>query len=99
MYLSSADWMPRNLDRRIELMFPVLDESAKRKVIEAVEAQFADNQKARLLLQDGSYQRITPGRSDPVRVQEYLYRQLLEERERTRAVTPVRFVPIEGSRT
>jgi polyphosphate kinase len=99
VYLSSADWMPRNLDRRIELMFPVLDESAKTKVIEAVEAQFADNQKSRLLLQDGSYQRITPGRSDPVRVQEYLYRQLLEERERTRAVTPVRFVPIEGSRT
>ena len=67
--------------------------------IEAVEAQFADNQKARLLLQHGSYQRITPGRADPVRVQEYLYRQLLEERERTRAVTPVRFVPIAGSRT
>jgi polyphosphate kinase len=99
VYLSSADWMPRNLDRRIELMFPVLDESAKRKVIEAVEAQFADNQKSRLLLQSGSYQRITAGRSDPVRVQEYLYRQLLEERERTRAVTPVRFVPIEGTRT
>lgn len=97
VYLSSADWMPRNFDHRVELMFPILDESAKVKVIEAVEAQFADNQKARLLLPEGSYRRINPGRAEPLRVQEHLYQRLLEERERALSVAPVRFVPLQSS--
>ncbi len=99
VYLSSADWMPRNLDRRVELMFPVVDEKNRQRVIEALEAQFADNQKARMLLSDGSYKRITPGRSEPLRVQEYLYQHIQEEHYRAESVTPVRFVPIEGSRS
>ena len=97
VYLSSADWMPRNLDKRVELMFPVVDEKSRQWVMEALEAQFADNQRARLLLPDGSYKRIAPGRSEPVRVQEYLYRRIQEEHYRAVSVTPVRFVPIEGS--
>lgn len=97
VYLSSGDWMPRNLDRRVELMFPVLDEAPRRKVIEALEAQFADNQKARLLLPDGTYRKVSAGRSEPVRVQELLYRKLLEQRERAISVSPLRLVPLEAS--
>ncbi len=96
VYLSSADWMPRNLDRRVELMFPVIHESHKERVIEALEAAFSDNQKARLLKSDGSYDRVSAGRSEPVRSQELLYRRAEEDRERVRAVTPVRFEPLEG---
>jgi polyphosphate kinase len=96
VYLSSADWMPRNLDRRIELMFPIVEESARQKVIDVLEAQFADNRKARVLRPDGSYERVTAGRSEALRVQEYLYRKTVEERERLRSVTPVRFTPIEA---
>jgi polyphosphate kinase len=96
VYLSSADWMPRNLDRRVELMFPVLEESSRRRVIAVLEAQLSDNQKARMLRSDGSYVRVSPGRAEPLRVQEYLYRRALDERERVRSVTPVRFVPIEA---
>jgi len=96
VYLSSADWMPRNLDRRVELMFPVTQEAHKSRVIEALEAAFSDNQKARLLKSDGSYERPGAGRSEPVRAQESLYRRNVEDRERFRAVTPVRFEPIEG---
>ncbi len=96
VYLSSADWMPRNLDRRIELMFPVLEETARQRVIDVLEASFADNRKARLLRPDGSYERVAPGRSDAVRLQEYLYRRTAQERERVRSVTPVRFTPIEA---
>ncbi len=96
VYLSSADWMPRNLDRRVELMFPVLEEAARQRVIEVLEAHFADNRKARALGPDGTYERVVPGRSDAARVQEYLYRRAAQERERVRSVTPVRFTPIEA---
>jgi polyphosphate kinase len=96
VYLSSADWMPRNLDRRVELMFPVLHESAKRRVIEALEAQFRDNQKARMLKPDASYERLSPGKSELIRVQSYLYKLAMQEREQVHSAPPVRFVPIEG---
>lgn len=97
VFLSSADWMPRNLDRRVELMFPVRQEDLKDRVIDILRAQMADNQKARLLKQDGSYDKVSAGRAEPFRVQEHLYTQNLEEQERIRSLTPVRFVPIQGT--
>ena len=96
VYLSSADWMPRNLDRRVELMFPVRQQELKEQVIEIMRAQMADNQKARLLKPDGTYERVAAGRSEPLRVQEYLYQRNVEEQERIRSLTPVRFTPIQG---
>jgi polyphosphate kinase len=99
VYLSSADWMPRSLDRRVELMCPVDDPSGKKKIIEALEAQLADNQKARMLLPDGTYRRVSPGRADPLRVQEFHYRRLQDEHGRALSVTPVRLVPLEGAHT
>ncbi|MGA2263291.1 MAG: polyphosphate kinase 1 [Acidobacteriota bacterium] len=95
VYVSSADWMPRNLDRRVELMFPLLQKAPRERAIQAIEAQFADDQKARLLLPDGSYERIRPGVAEPVRVQEHLYQVLLKEREQISSSPPVRFVPLE----
>jgi polyphosphate kinase len=97
VYLSSADWMPRNLDRRVELMFPLQQQDLKERVIEILRAQMADNQKARRLNRDGTYERVAVGRSEPLRVQEYLYQRKLEEQERIRSITPVRFTPIEGT--
>jgi polyphosphate kinase len=98
VYVSSADWMPRNLDRRVELMFPLIQDSLKKRAIAGLEAQFADTQKARLLRPDGSYERITAGRSESLRVQEYLYRQRLAEQERIRSIAPTQFVPIEAEK-
>ena len=97
VYLSSADWMPRNLDRRVELMFPLQQQNLRERVIEVLRAQMADNQKARRLNQDGTYERVTAGRSEPLRVQEYLYQRNMEEHERIRSLTPVRFTPIQGT--
>jgi polyphosphate kinase len=97
VYLSSADWMPRNLDRRVELMFPVLQQDLKERIIGILQAQMADNQKARSLKPDGTYERVAPGRLDPLRVQEHLYQSGLQEQERVRSLTPVRFVPLEGA--
>ncbi len=96
VYLSSADWMPRNMDRRVELMFPVRQQALKEQVVEIMRAQLADNQKARLLKPDGTYERVAAGRSEPLRVQEYLYQRNVEEQERIRSLTPVRFTPIQG---
>jgi polyphosphate kinase len=96
VFLSSADWMPRNLDRRVELMFPLVHEHAREQVIQALHAAFADNCKARILQPDGSYQRLRPGKDEAVRAQEYLYRTLQNHYQRIRSVPPVRFVPLEG---
>ncbi len=96
IFLSSADWMPRNLDRRVELMFPVLEESARQRVVEALGDQFSDNQRARALKSDGTYERVPAGRLEPCRAQERLYRRLQESHEHRRATTPVRFVPLEA---
>ncbi|HYK89310.1 MAG TPA: RNA degradosome polyphosphate kinase, partial [Acidobacteriota bacterium] len=98
VYLSSADWMPRNLDRRVELMFPILRVPLQEKIIEALEAQFADNQRARLLKPDGSYERISQGRSESLRAQEHLYARTLQERDRVRSIAPMRYAPIEGKK-
>ncbi len=49
VYMASADWMPRNLDRRVEIMFPVEDKDAKERVIDILEIQLADTLKAHIL--------------------------------------------------
>jgi polyphosphate kinase len=55
VYMASADWMRRNLLKRLEIMFPILDPSFKKRVIEILNTFFADNVKARRLLADGTY--------------------------------------------
>jgi polyphosphate kinase len=68
IYLSSADWMPRNFVRRIEVMFPIDDETLRGRILKEILAtQLADNVRARMLLPDGTYQRVVPDK-DAVRV-------------------------------
>jgi polyphosphate kinase len=75
VYLSTADWMPRNLDRRIELFFPVSPD-CRRKVLEVLDFMFQDNVKARRLTADGTYRRKRPLRGEePFRAQLRLYEQ------------------------
>ena len=56
--MGSADWMPRNLDRRVEIVFPVLDEGLKKKVLHILDVEFEDNVKAHILQQDGTYEKV-----------------------------------------
>lgn len=58
VFMGSADWMPRNLDRRVEIVFPVLDEELKKKVLHILDVEFEDNVKAHVLQQDGTYEKI-----------------------------------------
>lgn len=55
VFLASADWMPRNLERRVEIMFPVEDEKLKERVINILDLQFEDNVKKHELMPDESY--------------------------------------------
>jgi polyphosphate kinase len=72
VYIGSADWMDRNLSRRVEVVFPVETPELKQRLIrEMLAITMADNCKARELLPDGSYRRITPAPDQPrVRSQE-----------------------------
>ena len=63
VYISSADWMPRNIDRRIELLIPIDDAACKRKVVHILEACFEDNVKSHRLGPDGVYKRLKPKKS------------------------------------
>ena len=58
VYMGSADWMPRNLDRRVEILFPVLDDEAKKSAKHILEVELSDNTKAHLLKSDGNYEKI-----------------------------------------
>lgn len=61
VFLSSADWRPRNLDRRVEIAFPVEEEKKKQKVINALKNILNDSKKAYLLKENGAYKKINDG--------------------------------------
>jgi polyphosphate kinase len=73
IYLGSADLMPRNIDRRVEVLFPVQDKLMIKHIYDNVLSYYyKDNTKARKLLPDGSYIRIKPQNSDtPLNIQSW----------------------------
>jgi polyphosphate kinase len=65
VFIGSADWMHRNLDRRVEVIAPIRDEQIKRYLRdEVLEAYLRDNVRARLLKSDGNYERLQPGKNE-----------------------------------
>ncbi|ULQ60902.1 hypothetical protein K7I13_06480 [Brucepastera parasyntrophica] len=82
LYLSSADWMPRNLDRRVELMFPILQENIKKNICEILRLYFQDNTKAHYLMPDGIWKRRTPSKNEKkIRCQEVLHNKEKKRKE------------------
>ena len=72
IFLGSADFMPRNMDRRVEVVWPVRDEQLKVKVVDVLSHCLRDNLKSHVMRSDGSYLQNSPGRSKPFRSQERL---------------------------
>jgi polyphosphate kinase len=68
VYISSADWMPRNFHRRVEVMVPIEDPAIRQRLVDTLEVQLADNVKAWRLLSNGKYERM-PGATPPIRSQ------------------------------
>jgi len=95
VFLASADWMPRNFRRRVEIMFPIEDPNLRRRVVEGIlGVVLADNVKARELQSDGTYRRVNPAApGEPsVRCQlefQNMAMELCETSPISRAATPV----------
>ncbi len=103
VYMGSADWMPRNLDKRVEIMFPVEDPDLKEQVIHILKVQLEDNVKAHVLQPDGTYEKIDKRGKALVNAQEQFCQEAIamaKEAEAAAAGHDVRntrvFVPAEA---
>ena len=85
IYMASADWMSRNLDRRVEIMFPVEDARLKKEVKHILDVQLADNVKAQLMQPDGSYKKIKNAPDMPQVEAQQVFCE--EAQEKAKAVT------------
>ena len=77
VYMGSADWMPRNLDKRVEITFPVEDEDLKKRVIEILEIQLSDTLKAHIMQPDGSYAKQDLRGREKLEAQNYFCKQAM----------------------
>ncbi|MDO4554136.1 MAG: RNA degradosome polyphosphate kinase [Lachnospiraceae bacterium] len=99
VYMGSADWMPRNLDRRVEIVFPVEDEDLKERVKDILFIQLADTMKAHILQEDGTYEKVDRRGKESLESQLY-FCQLAqgnvkkEDKVRSRTFEPI-FAPEE----
>ncbi len=99
-YMGSADWMPRNLDKRVEIVFPVLSPDIQRKVQHILDVQLADNLNAHELQPDGSYQKPDLRGKRKISSQNTFMREAEEaaravEREKDPQLTRT-FIPMEA---
>ena len=99
VYIASADWMTRNLEKRVELMIPIEEAPLKRRLVRMLDAFFQDNTQASRILPDGSSQRIVRVKGQKAfRAQEHFYQQAkkaAKAREHERAMTFEPHVPAE----
>lgn len=81
-YFGSADWMTRNLNKRVETVIPVYQTDIKQKLQEILEIYWADNTKSWKLLRDGSYEHIEPvGETPPFAAQDFYFNQIVSEKK------------------
>jgi polyphosphate kinase len=90
VFISSADWMPRNLDRRVELLVPVEDEKCRRKLRETLRTYFKDNTNTWVMKSDGSYTRTVENKR-PFRAQKVLFERARSENEAIKQDRRTRF--------
>ena len=100
VYIASADWMTRNLEKRVELMIPIEEPALKRRLVRILEAFFQDNTQASKLLPDGTSQRLVRSKGQKAfRVQDQFYQQArkaAKAREHERSMTFEPHVPAES---
>ena len=84
VYLGSADWMPRNFDRRVEVAFPIEDETLRTRIIDEILPAFlTDTVKARELQTDGTYKRCQPLKDGKTKQAQLTFRQLARKAQST----------------
>jgi polyphosphate kinase len=94
IFISSADWMPRNLDRRVELLVPIEDSALQARLISILNLTFQDNVKARRLLSDGRYEKPQIGSTTKVvRTQQLFYEQARDAAKQAQKDRYQTFIP------
>ena len=97
IYMGSADWMPRNLDKRVEIIFPVEDGKLKKEAKHILDIQLGDNVKARILKEDGTYCRVNRRGNPPLNAQEYFCEEATRRGEKRDVLRDDRvFIPAEA---
>ena len=79
IYMGSADWMPRNLDKRVEILFPVEQEELKLEALNILKTQLADTLKAHVLKSDGSYEKVDRRGKELLCAQDYFCKKAVKE--------------------
>lgn len=88
MFLSSADWMQRNLDRRVEIAFPIDEPELKERIFAQLEIMLGDTAKLRVMKPDGSYARVDRRGKEHINSQEYFYEQAVKRYTEARSLPP-----------
>ncbi len=78
VYMGSADWMPRNLDKRVEILFPVEDENLKEEVIHILNIQLADTLKAHVMDEEGNYEKVDKRGKTLLCAQDYFCKEAVD---------------------
>ena len=86
VYMGSADWMPRNLDKRVEILFPVEKEELKQEALNILKTQLADTLKAHILKSDGSYEKVDRRGKEPLCAQDYFCKKAVKEAKQEKKV-------------
>lgn len=98
VYMGSADWMPRNLDRRIELVFPIEDPDLKERAFGILDTLLHDNTNARIMLSDTSYQHISRRGKVAFSSQMAFYKQAQQRlAELQKVSTDIPLIPIHSA--
>lgn len=102
VFISSADWMSRNLDRRVELLIPVLDQQCRKKALEILRTAFRDSVRGRELDSKGSYspprhrdQEAAPGQKRRIRCQLEFQQRALNRMASDAEFNRTTFVPVQ----
>lgn len=96
VYCASADWMPRNLEKRVEILFPIEQEDLKREVIHILDIEFQDNVKAHLLQPDDTYVKADRRGKASISSQDYFVEEAkARARSESSAYTGRVFIPEE----
>jgi polyphosphate kinase len=93
IFISSADWMTRNLEKRIELLIPIEGDKEKTTLINIIKTSLNDKVKGRIILEDGTYKKPNPKNKDNSRSQAIFYSEAVEASKAKSSKKRTRFEP------
>ena len=91
IYMGSADWMPRNLDKRVEILFPVEDVALKDELLEIVSKQLLDTERTHVMMPDGRYVKNKVKDEDKLDSQKHFCEMAMQKKKKKRKLTNKKF--------